>query len=651
MATYVRGREQDSNAEGSEASISKLINADIVFIGSGPTGLWTAINAKLQNPSTNIVMYEKYQEYKRSHILRLDKQSFKGHVPDQALTAMVASFDKAIKTNDLEKALKDFALKLGIHIEYEKIQDMQALAQRHNKAAVIVGSDGSHSLVREQIFGDKKQFEYDLQHIVELKYHVRGHTTKLNGLRHGIPVMSFSKYFVSENVGKQKDGYTPVTVRFFVDEKTYQQLRGKDGGGAKFNNPYNLDDQKKIPKDLYKSISAWADWRSKIKGDQMVRARDNPDKGERITAINLAVYASEKFVKLEHGKHWALVGDAALGVPYFRALNAGLLSGTQLSKAICNHLNGASRVSAKASNESGPVEQSHLDQYEQYMQKRVASEKSNANNKDKGVNIAQRFVRKAVTDVRISHSKLIDRRDPAELSITIQEKIQRYLVDSVQGEDNEYLYHDIARYFADEKLTERSKAFPCVLNAAIKHVCAQQKISVLDRDFARHVNELKNKVYLNMYDKQLAIRQSRWKTAWLVTILGSFILPVISAIIVWSWYVHRRINEPLRSVELNRKQALGYFNKDKESGQTVSSIVQVLDNLEQKDALRHQSGKPKARRAYVALSDLRVDPSDIGNAIELGNCVQIIATNWNKQAQKTAAKMKAVKRELVKVKV
>lgn len=38
---------------------------DINFVGAGPVGLFTAIQAKLYNPDLNILMLEKYTEYQR----------------------------------------------------------------------------------------------------------------------------------------------------------------------------------------------------------------------------------------------------------------------------------------------------------------------------------------------------------------------------------------------------------------------------------------------------------------------------------------------------------------------------------------------------------------------------------------------------------
>lgn len=48
---------------------------EIVIVGAGPFGLWTAIQIKKRNPDTSVTIYERYEKYQRSHVLRLDHWS------------------------------------------------------------------------------------------------------------------------------------------------------------------------------------------------------------------------------------------------------------------------------------------------------------------------------------------------------------------------------------------------------------------------------------------------------------------------------------------------------------------------------------------------------------------------------------------------
>lgn len=607
----------------------KIENPDIVFVGAGPVGLWTAIVAKLENPDVEIVMYEKYEEYRRKHVLRLNKDSFRDRPKSGKLDAIIEQFPKFTPTSQIETEFKNFAQDSGVEIRHEEIKDCAALVNRHPDAKVFVGSDGSHSLVREQVFENKKQIERDLQYIVELKYRVKGKTSKLSKLRHAIPVMSFSKYFVSEHVGKEKDGETSVSVRFFVDEKTFKKLRGKDGKGATFKKPFTLDDEKKIPKPLYKSIKAWVKWRKEIKGDNMISSRDDGLGGEKITAINLAVYASEEFVKQAHEKQWAVVGDAALGVPYFRALNAGLLCGTQLGKAMAK---------------------GDLDAYAKYAQSRFDKEISKAKFKDTGINSVQKIARNLIHGVRLTHSKLPQTRADRDATVArevrrvITEKMTQYLIVSYLGGENEYLYHDIVDYFADERLLKRSKEYEVYLVNAIAEAKNELKESgdALEK-FDSVVNKFKSSMDVDRYQKQLDIRQSRWKTAWVATLL----IPVISWIPVWLWYLHRRLNEPMRAVKMTREEGVAFFNRNKQHGEgVVKSVKDMLGKLSDKQSIHQKkTGGNRLRRTYVHIGDpSELDPHDVGQAFSVGKSFLVLSSNWNKQAAKTSASLKEVRK-------
>jgi len=49
--------------------------ADVVIIGGGPVGLWTAVQVKKRQPDAHVRVYERYGAYQRSHILRLENFS------------------------------------------------------------------------------------------------------------------------------------------------------------------------------------------------------------------------------------------------------------------------------------------------------------------------------------------------------------------------------------------------------------------------------------------------------------------------------------------------------------------------------------------------------------------------------------------------
>jgi 2-polyprenyl-6-methoxyphenol hydroxylase-like FAD-dependent oxidoreductase len=51
----------------------------------------------------------------------------------------------------------------------------------------------------------------------------------------------------------------------------------------------------------------------------------------RLSKLVLSLYAAKRFGVQRGDKAWFLVGDAAMGVPYFRALNCGMMLGSRLA--------------------------------------------------------------------------------------------------------------------------------------------------------------------------------------------------------------------------------------------------------------------------------------------------------------------------------
>ena len=314
--------------------------ADIVIVGGGPVGLWTAIQIKKRRPNLDVQVYERFEEYQRTHVLRLQKSSMlfysKGKVepPEEAffkeitgkrLSKSRAAFQKAsglvmIRTHDLEKALKNYAGAMGVKLAYEKIEDPESLMAKHPECKRFIAADGAHSRMREAILGEDAVDEYPLQHVVEIKYQAEGRAGKLGALTEALKVNKSMSSMAFEYVGREKDGTTPVTVRFFIDKATYDALPQ-----ASFKDPLTPDDPR-LPAQLAKDISTYMNARK-------VNAGEKYQEGSaKLSKLTLSMYAAKKFaVSMDDGKAWFFVGDAALGVPYFRALNSGLIIGSQLA--------------------------------------------------------------------------------------------------------------------------------------------------------------------------------------------------------------------------------------------------------------------------------------------------------------------------------
>jgi len=316
---------------------------DVLIIGGGPVGLWTACQIKIKRPSTRILVIEKHSEYQRSHIVSLNLQSLHGSGKHEILNKLKQDIEKNnnIRTNDLENRLVNLCDDLNIEITKNyHVDSVKKITQEFPNVSVIIGADGSHSIIRKQIFGNKMKFYEYLQFIVEIKYEVEGSTRLLAFLTEAYPTMKIMGCVATEHIGKEINGKTPVTLRLFVDEETLESLKE-----ATFKNPFCLPrDNHKIDQSVSRKIKVWLSQKTHYCKEKAI------ENTIKITTTKLAAYASRAFVygDITNGAHICLVGDAAFGVPFFRSLNNGLICGTELAKEVCNHFN-AGRNSVRQS--------------------------------------------------------------------------------------------------------------------------------------------------------------------------------------------------------------------------------------------------------------------------------------------------------------
>ncbi|PCI95385.1 hypothetical protein COB11_02395 [Candidatus Aerophobetes bacterium] len=301
--------------------------ADAVFVGGGPVGLFTAAQIKAINPDAKVTVVERYSEYKRKHVLIIDSASLSGMTDHPELKKFAETIKKSntIATSKIESDLKNIALELGVKIIHEKVEDPSKLCKKFKNAKVIFGTDGAHSIIRKKIFGGEKSVRETISHIAEVKYLTtgEGHRTKKilkSSIKH------YSHRWVTEHVGKKNaKGKTSITIRLALSKREFEILKGS--GRATFKDPLNLnsdEDKKLIPKKLLSTINKWHSIKKKLYNET---AED-----VKITATSLDVYKSKEIVTKKNNITYALVGDSAFGVPFFRSLNNGLLCATKAAK-------------------------------------------------------------------------------------------------------------------------------------------------------------------------------------------------------------------------------------------------------------------------------------------------------------------------------
>ena len=248
----------------------------------------------------------------------------------------VHSCPKIIRTNDLEDRLLKLAHGLGILLAIEDVQNVGGLKKRFPLLMLVVGSDGSHSQVRDTILNipyGNNNFDHNevLEYIVDLKYEVVGEGEKMRPVLHKYPTLKLMHSLVEEYIGHAKGakgaegakgGTTPITARFIVQREVYEGMKE-----ARFKTPYQLaKDFDKLPTAMRRDVTIWLNAKRKFTKEQRVKG------SETLVSLTLRSYLYSNLYTLHgNGVKYVLVGDAACGVPFFRSLNNGIRCGTQLA--------------------------------------------------------------------------------------------------------------------------------------------------------------------------------------------------------------------------------------------------------------------------------------------------------------------------------
>ncbi|MGL5263214.1 MAG: hypothetical protein ACRDAI_01340 [Candidatus Rhabdochlamydia sp.] len=176
------------------------LHPDVVVLGGGPVGLWTAIQTKILTKK-DILVIEKYTEYKRADIrLNINTSSLSG-IPDyEPLKKFVQKWgNKAVPIKEMEDELIKCAYDLGIEIIRGKTVNPKQLQEQFSTARVFIGADGARSAVRKEIFGNQYKFNTPLQYLVQARYMIK------TPIEYDLPDSSFKRVRrVAENYSKQK---------------------------------------------------------------------------------------------------------------------------------------------------------------------------------------------------------------------------------------------------------------------------------------------------------------------------------------------------------------------------------------------------------------------------------------------------------------
>ena len=314
-----------------------------LVVGAGPIGLLTAIGLKTIHPTKQIIILEKYSEYQRKHTLIMDYkhlESFRDAIgsDNEALNSLVDRIkqDKHIRTSELQETLERIATSLGVSKEIKEVKDVAAILEekQYHNVDMIIGADGTKGVVGEQLFHNNKQ-KFDFDYVVQLRYQVEGEIKAENiDFTDMSSLMAQHGVLATEYVGRQdeKSNFTPVTTQFMISREAFLGMKA-----ATSKNPYypfsemkNTHREFSLPEKVNDFIKDYVTFRLKCYGHN-----SEVDLSNLTVSVNEApATRATKVVDRFNGRQVLLVGDAALGLSYFKGLNAGVESCAVLMRHI-----------------------------------------------------------------------------------------------------------------------------------------------------------------------------------------------------------------------------------------------------------------------------------------------------------------------------
>lgn len=338
-----------------------MLTKEIVIVGGGPIGLAHAWGMKKLNPDLRVLVFEKYPEYQRSHTLIMEPEQLNSLMKatnttrEPALVQLLSQLrkDRHIRTNSLEAVFKELASANGVEIIHEEIKKDNLVEQisKHCKTMpeMIIGADGTHSVVSDTLFPEGNQVKHEFDYVLQLRYEIKGEDKSK-------PIDQIAFYqsmarrglIANEYVGHFADGKTPVTMQMMISKEAFLKLKK-----ATSKNPIKPFEEKKSVETVATDIEVLDQKEDQANSEPGLTFDEIPD--EKVKRFILD-YLDEKIAKCHkqreiidhdsirisvneapatHAKKVTdftydipklLAGDAALGLSYFKGLNAGLQS-------------------------------------------------------------------------------------------------------------------------------------------------------------------------------------------------------------------------------------------------------------------------------------------------------------------------------------
>jgi hypothetical protein len=315
-----------------------------IIVGSGPSGLLNAIGLLQKNPQKKILILEKRAEYSRNHVVRFDDKKLAEYIkaiggePIPELTELHNRLKKssAIRISELERELKKIALRMGAEIEHTDVNNVQTqIYDQYPNLELVIGCDGTHSTVSNQAFGPENQVKHSFDYVLQVRFEVLGSEIEKVDLPTWPAYLQAYGLAGEEILGKTANGKSPMTMQIMINKEDFDALtpyaQSKDPIKPFDDAETRLDH---VPAGIMGKVKGYLGLRlahyTKHNSGQQINLSD-----VRISVNEAPATRAKSVLKYQevNGRKVCvmLAGDAALGLSYFKGVDAAL---ENMSKAL-----------------------------------------------------------------------------------------------------------------------------------------------------------------------------------------------------------------------------------------------------------------------------------------------------------------------------
>jgi 2-polyprenyl-6-methoxyphenol hydroxylase-like FAD-dependent oxidoreductase len=347
-----------------------MTEADIVIVGGGPIGYAQAMGFKKLNPGLKIVVLEKYPEFKRKHTLVMQPKQLKKLIdaidaqddPDLKQLLVTLRKNPHIRTNALQEKFKKIAEAAGVETVITTVEEKDKEGKPVEgktidelvlgyKPKLIVGADGTHSVINEKLFPKNNQISHEVDFAMQIRYEIEGDADSEESWKKRIEFyqdLARRGLVATPQIGRPdpKTGKTPITVQLIIPKEDYQALTKLKASAGTPLVPFadNLENDEERTKETQRFNKVPKHLRSFITNhiESVIKTSENPiDRNSIRISVNELPASRAKQVFTEYkGAYVSLNGDAGLGLSYFKGLNSGLEALAQYFKKMKSSIEG-----------------------------------------------------------------------------------------------------------------------------------------------------------------------------------------------------------------------------------------------------------------------------------------------------------------------